>query len=429
VTVSSHVRQARVEATTPSIVDCVWEAGEWERWWSVERVGSEVRRPATVVPEPPELLGLDHVEFWVANAALASHFLCFAFGFRPLAYAGLETGLRDRASYALAQGEVCLVVTAPLGPDGELAEHVRRHGDGVRTIAFRVPDAERAQAAAAARGAEPVGEPRTLADEHGEVAVASVAAYGDTIHAFVARDAYRGAFLPGYEPPVAAGYPSVDDGAQAGRDGVGGRAGEAPLFTRVDHVVGNVELGALGRWVSYYERVFGFTELIGFSDRDVATEYSALMSKVMADGEGRIKLPLNEPADSARRSQIEEFLDYYGGPGVQHVALETDDIVAAVEALSRRGVRFLGTPASYYDDLEERLGELAHPVADLRRLGILADADDEGHLLQIFTRPFGDRPTFFFELIERRGSRGFGEGNFKALFEAIEREQRRRGNL
>jgi 4-hydroxyphenylpyruvate dioxygenase len=369
------------------------------------------RQNASTQPEDGmPLAGIDHLELYVGNAALAAHYFTSALGFGLSAYAGLETGVRDRASYVLESGEARLVLTAPVR-DGPIARHVALHGDGVRAVALTVPDAVQAFEHAVAQGAHPIAEPSVAKDEEGEVRQARIAAYGDTVHTFVERDAYRGPFLPGYERPP---------GAKAASD---------TLFTGVDHVVGNIERGSLGEWVAFYEHVFGFTELIGFTDRDVSTEYSALMSKVMADGAARVKLPLNEPAEGRRRSQVQEFLDFYGGPGVQHVALETNDIVTAVELLRGRGVRFLATPPSYYSDLSDRVPDLRHEVSVLRDVGILADSDDEGHLLQIFTRPLGDRPTLFLELIERHGSRGFGEGNFKALFESIEREQALRGNL
>ena len=277
-------------------------------------------------------------------------------------------------------------------------------------VALRVPDAEYAYREAVRRGARGVREPYELSDDSGIVRQATIATYGETLHTFVERDGYEGAFLPGYAPAESS-------------------TGDAGLLVGIDHVVGNVELGRLDEWVSYYERVFGFTEMIHFSDEDISTEYSALMSKVMADGNGRIKFPINEPAEGQRKSQIEEYLEYYGGAGVQHIALATTDIVRTVSELRQRGVRFLTTPASYYEELPDRVGEIEQNLADLRELGILADRDDEGYLLQIFTKPLGDRPTLFLELIERHGARGFGEGNFKALFEAIERDQERRGNL
>jgi 4-hydroxyphenylpyruvate dioxygenase len=365
--------------------------------------------PAALADEMP-LLGIDHVELYVGNAAQAAHYFAYALGFSPTAYAGLETGMRDRASRVMEQGRVRFVLTAPLHGGGEIARHVADHGDGVKVIALAVPDAEHAYRFAVRHGARGILEPQELSDEHGTIATATIATYGETLHTFVERNGYSGPFMPGYEA-VADARPAED------------------RFLGVDHVVGNVELGRLDEWVGYYERVFGFTEMIHFTDRDISTEYSALMSKVMSDGKGRIKFPINEPAEGRRKSQIEEYLEFYGGAGVQHVALATDDIVATVGALRERGVEFLGTPASYYEELPGRVGEIDENVADLRMLGILADRDDEGYLLQIFTRPLADRPTLFLEVIERHGARGFGEGNFKALFEAIEREQQRRGNL
>jgi 4-hydroxyphenylpyruvate dioxygenase len=369
------------------------------------------------VPTAPEraadempLLGIDHVEFYVSNGVQASHFFTTALGFTRTAFAGLETGIRDRASHVLEHGRVRFVLTAPLQGSSDIARHVAAHGDGVKVVAIGVPDAERAYREAVGRGARGVSEPREESDEDGAVCMATIATYGETLHTFVERGSYRGAFLPGY----ARAKPEAHD---------------AGLFTGIDHVVGNIELGTLGQWVGYYERIFGMREMIHFTDRDISTEYSALMSKVMADGKGRIKFPLNEPAEGKRKSQIEEYLEYYGGPGVQHIALSTTDIVATVAELQARGVRFLKTPESYYEELPQRIGEIGEDLEDLRRLGILADRDDEGYLLQIFTANLGDRPTTFLEVIERHGARGFGEGNFKALFEAIEREQERRGNL
>ena len=365
---------------------------------------------------PPEdhmpLHGIDHLELWVGNAAQAAYVFTHAYGFTEVAYAGLETGLRDGTSHVLAQGRIRLVVTGALGASGAIAKHHRKHGDGVKVIALGVPDVAVAYHEALARGARGVLEPYDLYDEHGTVRLAEIAAYGDTVHRFVERGGYDGPFLPGYVEVAHAGDPT--------------RPG---LLAGIDHVVANVELGAMERWVKYYEDVFGMRELIHFSDEDISTEYSALMSKVVSSGDGRVKFPINEPAESKRRSQIDEFLDYYGGPGVQHIAVSTTDIVATVTELSARGVRFLRTPDSYYAQLPERIGEIDESLEDLRRLGILVDRDDEGYLLQIFTKPLGDRPTIFFEIIERHGARGFGEGNFKALFEAIEREQALRGNL
>ncbi|HZA89698.1 MAG TPA: 4-hydroxyphenylpyruvate dioxygenase [Solirubrobacterales bacterium] len=356
------------------------------------------------------LLGIDHVEMYVGNAAQAAYWFSHALGLRHTAYAGLETGVRDRASYVVEGGRIRFVLTAALHGATELTRHVAEHGDGVKVVALAVPDAEEAYRVSVRRGARGLEEPHELSDDRGKVRVATIGAYGETVHKFVERTGYRGAFLPGYEQ-------------------VNGGATDAGLLAGIDHVVGNVELGRLDEWVSYYERVFGFTEMIHFSDRDIHTEYSALMSKVMADGSGRIKFPINEPAEGKRKSQIEEYLEFYGGAGVQHIALSTRDIVRTVRELRDRGVRFLPTPDSYYGELPERIGAIEEELSDLHELGILADRDDEGYLLQIFTKPIGDRPTMFLEVIERHGARGFGEGNFKALFEAIEREQASRGNL
>jgi 4-hydroxyphenylpyruvate dioxygenase len=370
-----------------------------------------------IAPQPPALatdemplLGIDHVELYVGNATQAAYWFKRALGFRETAYAGLETGIRDRSSHLLEQGRVRILLTAPLLGTSEIARHVGAHGDGVKVIALAVPDAEHAYRYAVQHGARGVREPWEGSDEGGAVRMATIATYGETLHTFVERNGYGGAFLPGF--------------AAVPEDG-----GDAGLFAGIDHVVGNVELGRLDEWVGYYERVFGMTEMIHFTDRDIGTEYSALMSKVMADGKGRVKFPINEPAEGKRKSQIEEFLEYYGGPGAQHIALATTDIVATVKEMRERGVRFLTTPESYYEELPGRIGEIDEDLADLAELGILADRDDEGYLLQIFTQTIGDRPTVFLEVIERHGARGFGEGNFKALFEAIEREQERRGNL
>jgi 4-hydroxyphenylpyruvate dioxygenase len=355
--------------------------------------------------------GIDHLQLFVGNAAQAAYYYTRAFGFTEVAFSGLETGSRDRVSHVLEQGRIRLVLTGTLTGDDEIGEHHKRHGDGVRSIALSVPDAAAAYDHAVAHGARGLRTPYELSDEHGSVRLSSIAAYGDTHHVFVERDGYAGAFLPGYQPRE----PRPDPG-------------RGPLIG-IDHVVGNVELGHMDEWVRYYERVFGMTEMIHFSDEAISTEYSALMSKVVTDGSGRVKFPINEPAQGKRKSQIEEYIDFYRGAGAQHIAVSTTDIVGTVEELSKRGVRFLAIPESYYADVPERIGEIDEDVADLRRLGILVDRDDEGYLLQIFSSPVGDRPTVFFELIQRHGARGFGEGNFKALFEAIEREQERRGNL
>ena len=368
----------------------------------------------TVTPPVPKhdempLLGIDYIELYVGNGVQAAHFFTHALGFRENAYAGLETGMRDRSSHLVEAGRIRFLLTTPLHGSNEIARHLAEHGDGVKVVALAVPDAEEAYRVAIRRGARGLVEPHEEADEHGAVRLATIATYGETVHTFVERDGYEGPFLPGFEP--------LEEGQAQDH------------FAGIDHVVGNVELGRMEEWVGYYQRVFGFTEMIRFTDQDISTEYSALMSKVMADGKGRIKFPINEPAEGKRKSQIEEYLEFYGGPGVQHIALSTTDIVATVGALRDRGVRFLTTPGSYYEELPERIGEIDEDLADLSELGILADRDDEGYLLQIFTKPLSDRPTLFLEVIERHGARGFGEGNFKALFEAIEREQERRGNL
>jgi 4-hydroxyphenylpyruvate dioxygenase len=370
------------------------------------QLDTDAKEPAS---DPMPLLGLDHIELWVGNAAQAAHYFVTAYGFREVAAAGLETGVRDRASRVVQHGNVRLVLTSPLVGTSPVAPHVAAHGDGVHSLALAVPDASAAYRTALERGARGVDEPYELEDEHGKVVLSSIATYGETIHAFVERGAYAGPFLPGYV--------AVDGGEDLG------------LLAEFDHAVGNVELGRMDEWVAFYERVLGFTEMLAFTDEEISTEYSALMSKVVADGEGRIKFPINEPAEGKRKSQVDEYLEFYGGPGVQHIAVQTPDIVEAVRALRERGVRFLATPTTYYDDVAERVGEIEADYGDLAQLGILVDRDDEGYLLQIFTKPIGDRPTVFFELIERHGSRGFGAGNFKALFEALEREQELRGNL
>ena len=358
------------------------------------------------------LLGWDYVELWVGNAKQAAYFYEHAMGFTRTAYAGPETGVRDRASYVLEQGDIRLVLTSPLREESDITKHHARHGDGVKDIALTVPDATEAYRQAVQRGARGVSEPASAEDEFGSIETSAIATYGDTIHTFVDRSDYAGPFKPGYVSTSSNGQGNV---------GVG--------LTNIDHVVGNVELGRMNHWVEYYERVFGMTEMIHFSDEDISTEYSALMSKVMADGEGKIKFPINEPAEGKRKSQIEEYIEFYGGAGAQHIALASTNIVQTVEALKERGTIFLETPDAYYEEVPDRVGEIAESYEDLRRHRILADRDDDGYLLQIFTKTVQDRPTVFFELIERHGSQGFGKGNFKALFEAIEREQARRGHL
>jgi 4-hydroxyphenylpyruvate dioxygenase len=364
--------------------------------------------------EPRVALGLegfDHLEWWVGNARAFAGFLSSGFGFEVIAYAGPETGKADRVSYVLKQGDIRWVVTSALEPVSPITVHTTAHGDGVHDIAFRVRDARAAYDEVLRRGGAGLRPPEVLDDEHGRAVVASVATYGDTQHTFVERHAYAGPFMPGYQ---AASLPAP--------------AGPTVGVEVMDHVVGNVELGQLDKWVQFYERVFGFDQLTHFDDEQISTEYSALMSTVVWDG-SRIVMPINEPADGRRKSQIEEYLDYYGTPGVQHIALRTADIVGAVRALRARGVRFLDVPASYYDEARRRMTGVDLAWPDLAELGILVDRDHDGHLLQIFTETVTGRPTVFFEIIQREGARGFGEGNFKALFEAIEREQAARGNL
>jgi 4-hydroxyphenylpyruvate dioxygenase len=356
------------------------------------------------------ILGIDYLEFYVGNAKQAAQFYK-AMGFTPVAFSGLETGVRDRASWAVRQGEVTLVFTGALSPSHPITDHVKAHGDGVHDVALRVPDVEEAFRVAVDRGARAVEEPHAEEDEHGKIIRAAIGTYGETIHTLISRADYSGAFMPGYV--AVEGSPDT--------------AGFGIKF--IDHVVGNVELGKMDEWVEYYERVMGFTELRHFSDDEISTEYSALMSKVVWDGEGKIKLPINEPAEGKKKSQIDEYLEYYGSPGVQHIALASEDIVGAVSSMRDQGIQFLRVPSVYYEDAKERVPEIAGQIDKLAEHGILVDKDEEGYLLQIFSKPVQDRPTVFYEVIERHGSRGFGAGNFKALFEAIEREQDARGNL
>ncbi len=361
--------------------------------------------------DPLALRGIDYVEFYVGNARQAAHFYRTAFGFTPVAYAGLETGVRDRISFVMQQRNIRLVLTGALSSDSPIAEHVKLHGDGVKDIALEVDNVESAFAAAVARGATPLLAPTTIESKWGRVTKATIHAYGDTVHTFIQRDDYTGTFLPGYHK-ITDPAPSVPTGVAA-----------------IDHMVGNVELGKMDEWVAFYARVMGFSQLQQFTDDDIATEYSALMSKVVQNGSGRIKFPINEPAEGRKKSQIDEYLDFYHGPGVQHIALITPDIIATVRQLRENGIQFLRTPDTYYMALADRVGTIDEDYDTLRQLGILVDRDDEGYLLQIFTKPTGDRPTVFYEIIQRKGSQGFGAGNFKALFEAIEREQELRGNL
>jgi 4-hydroxyphenylpyruvate dioxygenase len=360
---------------------------------------------------PPVIGGIDHVEWWVGNARAFAALLTSAFGFEEVAYAGPETGRRDRVSHLLQQGRIRFIVTGALGPESPIAEHVRTHGDGVKDICFLVDDAEAAFAAAVARGALPEREPSVDTDELGGIHQAAIRTYGETVHTFLDRSAYAGPFAPQFGPPV---LPTP--------------AGEPVGLTRFDHIVGNVELGHLDQWVDYYRDVLGFDLLVHFGDDQISTEYSALMSTVVWNHD-KVVLPINEPAEGRRKSQIEEYLDYYRSPGVQHLALHTPDIVHAVSTMRDRGVRFLEVPPEYYDDARERMAGVDLPWGDLAELGIMVDRDEEGHLLQIFTETICDRPTVFFEIIQREGATGFGAGNFKALFEAIERAQAERGNL
>jgi 4-hydroxyphenylpyruvate dioxygenase len=355
--------------------------------------------------------GTDYIEFWVGNARQSAVYYRAAFGFELVGYRGPETGVRDRASYLLQQDKIRFVLTCPLGPEGPIAEHVLRHGDGVRDLAFWVDDARDAWQKAVDRGARSVHEPVVTKDEHGEVVVAAIATYGDTIHSIVERRNYTGLFLPGFRP-VSSPFKPAPTGLKY-----------------VDHCVGNVEIGKMNEWVGFYSRVLGFYNLLSFDDKDISTEYSALMSKVMSNGNGRIKFPINEPASGKKKSQIDEYLEFYRGPGVQHIAMATDDIVGTVRALKSRGVEFLGVPRSYYESVAGRVGNIDEKIEALSELGILVDRDDEGYLLQIFTKPVQDRPTLFYEIIQRKGAKSFGKGNFKALFESIEREQALRGNL
>lgn len=357
------------------------------------------------------LLGTDYIELYVGNAKQAAHFYKTAFGFQSYAYAGPETGLRDRASYVLAQDKIRLVLTSPLSSNHEITEHLKKHGDGVKVLALTVNDAYQAFEETTKRGAKPYLQPTTQKDEHGEVRTSGILLYGDVVHIFVERKNYNGKFLPNFRE-----WKSDYNPTETG-------------LLYVDHCVGNVGWNRMNTWVKFYEDVMGFKNILSFDDKDISTEYSALMSKVMSNGNGYIKFPINEPAEGKRKSQVEEFLDFYEDEGVQHIAIATNDIVKTVRELKARGVEFLQTPSSYYDDLLDRVGKIDEDLAPLKELGILVDRDDEGYLLQLFTKPVEDRPTMFYEIIQRKGAKSFGKGNFKALFEAIEREQAARGNF
>lgn len=358
------------------------------------------------------LQDVDYIEHYVGNALQACHFYQTIFGFELKAFSGLETGNREQVSYYLEQGNARLVLTSYLKSNSPVARHVAKHGDGVRDIAMHVEDVDRAYKETVKRGAKSVEEPHDIRDEYGTIRKAAIATYGETIHSLINREDYEGPFMPGFQPK-ASSLTEID-----------------PVGIQfVDHCVGNVEEGQMNRWVDFYRDVMGFTQYIHFDDKDISTEYSALMSKVMAGGRGMIKFPINEPARGKKKSQIEEYLEFYEGPGVQHIALLTGDIIDTVTLLRERGLEFLTVPTTYYEMLEDRVGKIDEPTDKLAELGILADRDDEGYLLQIFSKPIVDRPTLFYEIIQRKGARGFGKGNFKALFEAIEREQERRGNL
>jgi 4-hydroxyphenylpyruvate dioxygenase len=357
------------------------------------------------------LNGTDYVELYVGNAKQAAHFYKTAFGFQSMAYAGLETGLKDRVSYVLQQDKIRLVLTSPLGPGGPINEHINKHGDGVKNVALWVDDATKSWEETTKRGAESEFEPRVIEDDNGKVVISAIKTYGETRHIFVERSEYDGPFLPGYREWKSHYNPK-------------------PTGLRyIDHMVGNVGWGEMNKWVDFYARVMGFAQLISFDDKDISTEYTALMSKVMTNGNGRIKFPINEPAEGRKKSQIEEYIDFYNGAGVQHVAVATDNIIETVSAMKDRGVEFLYVPETYYDDVLDRVGEIDEDLQELKELGVLIDRDDEGYLLQLFTKPVADRPTLFFEIIQRKGAKSFGKGNFKALFESIEREQESRGTL
>jgi 4-hydroxyphenylpyruvate dioxygenase len=358
------------------------------------------------------LQGTDYVEFYVGNAKQAAHFYITAFGFQPLAYAGPETGVKDRASYAVRQNKLTFLLTTPLRPNNEIADHIYKHGDGVKALALRVDDATKAWEETTKRGGVSHLQPTRIKDNDGEMVLSGIKTYGDTVHLFVERRNYNGTFMPGFRKWENPHFNTPDAGLQY-----------------VDHCVGNVGWNQMNPWVKFYEDVMGFRNILSFDDNDISTEYSALMSKVMSNGNGFVKFPINEPAEGKKKSQIEEYLEFYNGEGVQHVAMATNDIVQTVTALRDRGVEFLKVPTTYYDDLLDRVGHIDEDLAPLKELGILVDRDNEGYLLQLFTKPVEDRPTLFFEIIQRKGAKSFGKGNFKALFEAIEREQGERGNL
>lgn len=357
------------------------------------------------------LLGTDYVEFYVGNAKQSAHFYKTAFGFQSLAYAGPETGVKDRASYVIRQNKLTFVLTTPLKPEGPISEHIIKHGDGIKCLSLTVNDAKEAWKQTTQRGAKSFMEPVALKDDDGEVVMSGIHTYGDTVHLFIERKNYNGPFMPGFKK-FESSYESEPTG-----------------LMYVDHCVGNVGWNQMNRWVKFYEEVMGFKNILTFDDKDISTEYSALMSKVMSNGNGYVKFPINEPAEGKKKSQVEEYLEFYNGEGVQHVAIATSNIIETVGELQKRGIEFLRVPGNYYDTLLDRVGKIDEDLKALREFGILVDRDNEGYLLQIFTKPLQDRPTLFFEIIQRKGAKSFGKGNFKALFEAIEREQEKRGNL
>lgn len=363
------------------------------------------------MPDFLPLLGTDFIEFYVGNAKQSAHFYITAFGFSPVAYAGPETGVKDRASYVIRQNKLQFVLTSALRNEGPIAEHVAKHGDGVKFLSLLVNDAEDSWKQTTKRGAVSFMEPKHLNDDNGEVVMSGIHTYGETVHLFIERRNYHGPFMPGFV--------KWDASIESSPTGL--------LY--VDHCVGNVGWNQMNRWVKFYEEVMGFNNILSFDDKDISTEYSALMSKVMSNGNGYVKFPINEPAEGKKKSQVEEYLDYYNGEGVQHVAIATGNIIETVTQLRKRGIEFLRVPGNYYDTLLDRVGQIDEDLAPLRELGILVDRDNEGYLLQIFTKPLQDRPTLFFEIIQRKGAKSFGKGNFKALFEALEREQEKRGNL
>jgi 4-hydroxyphenylpyruvate dioxygenase len=375
--------------------------------------GLETKKGSAAEVDFLPIEGWDHVEFYCGNAKQSAIFYQYAMGFKLTAYSGLETGNKEKASYVLEQGKIKFVLSTPLQPDSFISEHIKKHGDGVRDIALEVKDAVSAYNETVKRGAEGVMEPTEFKDEHGTVIRSAIKTYGDTIHSFIQRKDYKGLFMPGFVDASAKAVKGIKDAG----------------LRSIDHIVGNVELGKMNYWMKFYEDAMGFKQLISFDDKDISTDYTALMSKVMQNGSGKIKFPINEPAKGKKKSQIEEYLDFYHGPGAQHIAMNTTNIIETVSDLNSRGVEFLRVPSTYYDELEARVGKIDEDISELSKLGVLVDRDEDGYLLQLFSKPVEDRPTLFFEIIQRKGAKSFGKGNFKALFEAIEREQELRGTL